>query len=180
MAPGTRTGTRGPAATRLTSRGRSGWKRIRARQERRTDVAKLTLDDLRHLTGHDDDCDCSPCARARALMRAARAGDSRARYGRLPAHADTEPAEPLESLLAGLPIDDEPLTADDLKAIKQGRAEYAAGLTVSHALVEGEDALESAFAGGVVPNTRSSLYKHHRAQSEPRECGCAYCAAARR
>jgi len=41
-------------------------------------------------------------------------------------------ADPLQRALLAAPLDDEPLTDDDLAAIREGRREHAKGETVSH------------------------------------------------
>lgn len=41
-------------------------------------------------------------------------------------------ADPLRRALEAAPVDDEPLTEDDLTAIREGREERAKGETVSH------------------------------------------------
>lgn len=41
-------------------------------------------------------------------------------------------ADPLRRALEAAPVDDEPLTDEDLAAVRRGRTEYAKGETVSH------------------------------------------------
>lgn len=41
-------------------------------------------------------------------------------------------ADPLRRALEAAPVDDEPLTAEDRTAIREGREEHAKGETVSH------------------------------------------------
>lgn len=41
-------------------------------------------------------------------------------------------ADPLQRALEAAPVDDEPLTDDDLVAIRQGRRDHAEGETASH------------------------------------------------
>ena len=52
----------------------------------------------------------------------------------------------LEAFLAGLPVDSEPLSAEQLRALQEGRAEFVSGKTTPMKEILDEDAAE-----GIVP-----------------------------